>query len=99
MTSTEWKRVEKIASGETDAPGRIRSHFPKGECFTKGEYRVTFKTGEYFGKMKQGTFFPEIPVLFRVVDATQHHHIPLLLSQFGHATYRGNRLPGGRAKV
>ncbi|MGR9580132.1 hydroxyisourate hydrolase [Pandoraea commovens] len=87
MHGESW---QKIASGETDAHGRIKSLFPKGERFTKGEYRVIFKTGEYFGKMKQDTFFPEIPVLFRVVDATQHYHIPLLLSQYGYSTYRGN---------
>jgi 5-hydroxyisourate hydrolase len=29
-------------------------------------------------------------VVFEVTDATAHHHVPLLLSPFGYATYRGS---------
>lgn len=87
MHGESW---QKIASGATDAHGRFEFLFPKTERFTKGEYRVIFKTGEYFAKMKQDTFFPEIPVLFHVADATQLYHIPLLLSRYGYSTYRGN---------
>jgi 5-hydroxyisourate hydrolase len=30
-----------------------------------------------------------VSVVFQVVDATQHFHVPLLLSRFGYSTYRG----------
>jgi len=27
---------------------------------------------------------------FHVADASQHHHVPLLVSPFGYSTYRGS---------
>jgi len=31
-----------------------------------------------------------VPVRFGLTDADQHYHVPLLLSPFGYATYRGS---------
>ncbi len=86
-TATGWRA---LGSAVTDAQGRIREMFPAKERFAAGEYRVVFHTGEHFAKIKQPTFFPEIPVPFTVEDAAQHYHIPLLLSPYGYSTYRGN---------
>jgi 5-hydroxyisourate hydrolase len=86
-TATGWR---SLASGVTDAQGRIRELFPAGQPFVAGQYRVVFHTGAHYATVKQPTFFPEIPVLFKVEDATQHYHIPLLLSPYGYSTYRGN---------
>ncbi|HBK4773558.1 TPA: hydroxyisourate hydrolase, partial [Providencia rettgeri] len=36
------------------------------------------------------SFFPEIPVEFQIDNLDEHYHIPLLLSQYGYSTYRGN---------
>ena len=41
-------------------------------------------------KNKQDTFFPEVPVIFKVDGSVSHYHIPLLLSPYGYSTYRGN---------
>ena len=57
---------------------------------TPGEYRVVFKTGDYYKKANRETFFPEVPVIFQVKQADQHYHIPLLLSPYGFSTYRGS---------
>ncbi|KOC87474.1 hydroxyisourate hydrolase [Winslowiella iniecta] len=80
----------KLASGTTDQNGRISALYPAGKTFAEGDYKVVFKTGEYYQKVKQETFFPEIPVIFHVAKTDQHYHIPLLLSQYGYSTYRGN---------
>ena len=48
------------------------------------------RTDVDFGRQGQATFFPRIPVEFKVENTTQHYHIPLLLSPFGYSTYRGN---------
>jgi 5-hydroxyisourate hydrolase len=34
-------------------------------------------------------FFPEVVIVFTVAD-DRHHHVPLLLSPYGYATYRGS---------
>jgi 5-hydroxyisourate hydrolase len=51
---------------------------------------VTFKTEAWFNQQKQQTFFPEVPVIFKVDGTVKHYHIPLLLSPYGYSTYRGN---------
>ena len=53
-------------------------------------YRLTFDTGAYFAASGRPQFYPHVDVVFTVVDADEHHHIPLLLSPFGYSTYRGS---------
>jgi len=81
---------EKLGSAITDGQGRVREFFPASARWERGDYRVVFRTGMFYAQQKQTTFFPEIPVIFRVEDTQQHYHIPLLLSPFGYSTYRGN---------
>ena len=64
--------------------------FPANRSLQPGEYRVVFKTGDYYKKANRETFFPEVPVIFQVKQADQHYHIPLLLSPYGFSTYRGS---------
>ena len=84
------KDWQPLAQGVTNEQGRIGELFPGKQAFEAGEYRVVFKTGDYFKKTGRDTFFPEIPVMFNLDNAAQHYHIPLLLSQYGYSTYRGN---------
>ncbi|NOK13729.1 hydroxyisourate hydrolase [Corallococcus exercitus] len=83
---------QPLGSAVTDAQGRIRALVPESRLgsWRAGEYRVVFRTGEFYARKNQSTFFPEIPVVFRVDSASQHYHVPLLLSPFGFSTYRGN---------
>ncbi|MEW6370887.1 MAG: hydroxyisourate hydrolase [Pseudomonadota bacterium] len=80
----------ELASGVTNAQGRIAALYPADKPIAAGDYRIVFKTGEHFARQGQATFFPRIPVEFRVDNPAQHYHIPLLLSPFGYSTYRGN---------
>ena len=86
-TGNDWRQ---LASGVTNAQGRIAEMYPADKTMDKGDYRIVFKTGEHYTRLKQETFFPEIPVQFHVEKTDQHYHIPLLLSPFGFSTYRGN---------
>lgn len=79
-----------LATGITDASGRISALYPAGKQAEQGIYKVVFKTGDYYASVKQKTFFPEIPVVFTLDNTSQHYHIPLLLSPYGYSTYRGN---------
>ena len=81
---------QPLAQGVTNEQGRIGELFPEKQAMEAGQYRVVFKTGEYFKKAGRDTFFPEIPVIFEVKNADQHYHIPLLLSPYGFSTYRGS---------
>lgn len=86
-TGNDWRQ---LASGVTNAQGRIAEMYPADKAMVQGDYRIVFKTGEHYARLKQETFFPEIPVQFHVEKTDQHYHIPLLLSPFGFSTYRGN---------
>jgi 5-hydroxyisourate hydrolase len=79
----EWRR---IAEGSTDADGRIRELGSPGA----GTHRIGFDTGGYFAGTGVSAFYPEVTVTFEIVDATSHHHVPLLLSPFAFSTYRGS---------
>jgi 5-hydroxyisourate hydrolase len=83
LVGANW---ESVAGGRTDSAGRISElGDPIG-----GVHRITFDTGQYFHAQRVATFYPEVIVTFEVADATQHYHVPLLLSPFGYSTYRGS---------
>jgi 5-hydroxyisourate hydrolase len=66
----------------TDADGRVAS---LGGGLPAGTYTLRFEVGAY----QQG-FYPEVAVTFEVAADQQHYHVPLLLSPYGYATYRGS---------
>ena len=81
----EWAAA---GSGATDADGRITEWTTSGTDV--GIHRLVFGTGEWFRGEGQDSFYPEVVVLFEVVDAEEHHHVPLLLSPYSYTTYRGS---------
>lgn len=75
---------ETLTSTSTDDDGRV-ADLLGGNRLRTGVFRLTFNTAAY-----GNAFYPEVTITFRVSDADQHHHIPLLLSEFGYTTYRGS---------
>ena len=81
---------QEIARGTTDADGRIRELAANGEALGAGRYRIRFGTDAYFRALGVDAFYPEVSVVFVIEDASQHYHVPLLLSPYGYSTYRGS---------
>jgi 5-hydroxyisourate hydrolase len=60
----------------------------------KGTYRLVFEVAAYF--RSRGVQLPEPPFLdvvtldFGIAQATQHYHVPLLVSPWSYSTYRGS---------
>ena len=79
-----------IGQSRTNADGRARDLIAEGEPLEAGRYRLTFDVGAYFTETRRESFYPVVTVTFEVGDATQHFHVPLLLSPFGYSTYRGS---------
>ncbi|MBO0841126.1 MAG: hydroxyisourate hydrolase [Sciscionella sp.] len=79
----EWSPV---ASGRTDDDGRIRALGDPGV----GVHRIGFDTGGYFAARGVACFYPEVVVVFEVLEAAAHQHVPLLLSPYAYSTYRGS---------
>ena len=79
---------ETIGIQRTDDDGRARDLI--GEPLAAGVHRLTFEVEPYFRNNKVDSFYQEITIAFVVHDASQHYHVPLLLSPFGYSTYRGS---------
>jgi 5-hydroxyisourate hydrolase len=78
----------EIGRATTDADGRVSDIGPG--YLPAGTYRLVFDTASYFAAQRTAGFFPEVAVTFTVDGGGQHYHVPLLLSPFGYATYRGS---------
>ena len=79
-----------IASGTTNQDGRIGDLLPPDALLLVGNYRLTFDTRDYFQQYNLQSFYPYIPIVFAIQQATEHYHVPLLLNPFGYTTYRGS---------
>lgn len=79
-----------IGQARTDADGRVRDLLKSEAGLEPARYRLTFDVGGYFTATRRESFYPSVTVTFEVRDATQHFHVPLLLSPYGYSTYRGS---------
>jgi 5-hydroxyisourate hydrolase len=79
----------EMGQGVTDADGRCKTLL--GEATLEAAtYKITFSTAEYYAAEKLSGLYPHVEIVFAVSDATQHYHIPLLLTANGYTTYRGS---------
>ena len=79
----------EIGRGETDPDGRLRTLLSPADGLQLGIFRLVFDTGRYFDAQGVRSFYPQVTVVFEVVDDA-HYHVPLLVSPFGYTTYRGS---------
>ena len=76
-----------VAKATTNQDGRTDAPLAEGSAFKPGTYELVFHVGAYFGA---GGFLDAVPIRFRIADATQHYHVPLLCSPWSYTTYRGS---------
>ena len=69
--------AETIGAGDTDADGRIAS---LADGLAPGEYALVFAP--------PSPFFREVALTVSLDDG--HYHVPLLISSYGCASYRGS---------
>jgi 5-hydroxyisourate hydrolase len=79
---------------ETNSDGRLDAPMLQGDAFSSGSYELLFHAGDYLRRggtlVQEQLFLDLIPIRFSVADASQHFHVPLLLSPFSYSTYRGS---------
>ena len=68
---------EVLASGETDADGRVRE---LAAGLEPGRYEIVF--------WPPSPFFTRVELEVELAEG--HHHVPLLVSPYGCASYRGS---------
>ncbi|HXE16691.1 MAG TPA: hydroxyisourate hydrolase [Stellaceae bacterium] len=79
-----------MKSVTTNADGRVDAPLLEGDAFRAGEYELLFHAADYFKAGAARPFLNEVPVRFGIADASQHYHVPLLLTPWSYSTYRGS---------
>ncbi|RCV91576.1 hydroxyisourate hydrolase [Billgrantia montanilacus] len=90
----EGEQRTRLKSVVTNDDGRCDAPILEGDDFLAGEYELVFHAGAYLRRQgvtaDEPRFLDVIPLRFGVADASQHYHVPLLLSPYGYSTYRGS---------
>ena len=77
----------------TNADGRPRESLTS-TGLDPGTYELRFLAGDYFRnaglELPDPPFLDDVIIRFGVADPAGHYHVPLLLSTYGYATYRGS---------
>jgi 2-oxo-4-hydroxy-4-carboxy-5-ureidoimidazoline decarboxylase len=83
-----------IARAVTNGDGRTDQPLIGGRPVPIGRYELMFRVGEYFAArnvpMSDPPFLDQIPLRFSVSDPEGHLHVPLLVTPWSYATYRGS---------
>jgi 2-oxo-4-hydroxy-4-carboxy-5-ureidoimidazoline decarboxylase len=83
-----------VARAVTNLDGRTDQPLIGGRPVPIGRYELMFRVGEYFAgrnvPMADPPFLDQIPVRFSVSDPEGHLPVPLLVTPWSYATYRGS---------
>ena len=83
-----------VARAVTNSDGRTDQPLIGGRPVPIGRYELMFRVGEYFAgrgvPMSEPPFLDQIPLRFSVSDPESHLHVPLLVTPWSYATYRGS---------
>jgi 2-oxo-4-hydroxy-4-carboxy-5-ureidoimidazoline decarboxylase len=83
-----------VARAVTNSDGRTDQPLIGGRPVPIGRYELMFSVGDYFSgrgvPMSDPPFLDQIPLRFSVSDPEGHLHVPLLVTPWSYATYRGS---------
>ncbi len=85
---------ERLAEATTNDDGRCDRPLLEGDGFRVGEYELLFHAGAYFQAaavaLPEPRFLDIVPIRFGIAEADGNYHVPLLITPFSYATYRGS---------
>lgn len=85
---------QKLGAHVTNRDGRTDGPLLAEGAMQSGVYELVFHVGRYFAGLRDDLpkppFLDLVPVRFAIAEADAHYHVPLLVSPFGYATYRGS---------
>ncbi len=83
-----------IQATTTNADGRTDRPLIEGRPLPIGRYELRFKIGGYFARrgirLADPPFLDLVPVQFAIAEPEAHYHVPLLVTPWNYATYRGS---------
>lgn len=85
---------QSLSKATTNGDGRVDAPLLTPQTMVEGTYKLVFQAGAYLQRVHSmeaaDLFLDEVPLVFRVFDASEKYHVPLLLSPYGYSTYRGS---------
>lgn len=85
---------EALVSAVTNADGRTDAPLLAAGALRAGTYELRFAVGAYLAASGPAAdspaFLDIVPVRFGISDPGADHHVPLLLTPWSYATYRGS---------
>ena len=91
ITLARWdgERLAPLATAVTDRDGRT-ADFEDG-TLRAARYRLTFDVASYFrARGGEAPFLTSVQIDFQIAHPQRHYHVPLLLSRYSCASYRGS---------
>lgn len=83
-----------LKTARTDAEGRTDAPLAEGATFVPGRDRLVFEVGAYFRarglELSEPPFLERVALRLGIADPQAHDHVPLLVSPWSYATYRGS---------
>jgi 5-hydroxyisourate hydrolase len=83
------KRIRLNADGRNDGGPLLDA-----QAMAVGRWRLLFEVAPYFRArgvaLPEPAFIDTVQLDFGIADAAGHYHVPLLVSPFSYATYRGS---------
>ncbi|HEX9370335.1 MAG TPA: hydroxyisourate hydrolase [Roseiflexaceae bacterium] len=91
VTLARWDgdRLVRLAEAETNDDGRVPDLL--GEALEGGAYQLAFDVAAYFRELDGDVpFLSRVTIDFEILDSGRHYHVPLLVSRYSCASYRGS---------
>jgi 2-oxo-4-hydroxy-4-carboxy-5-ureidoimidazoline decarboxylase len=83
-----------LTQAVTNADGRTDAPLMSGGPLRIGTYELQFHVGDYFASrqvaLADPPFLDMVPVRFSIAEPEGHYHVPLMVTPWSYATYRGS---------
>ncbi len=83
-----------IARATSNRDGRTDAPLIGDRPLPIGRYELRFHVGDYFARVQaqqaDPPFLDVVPVRFAIAEPESHYHVPLLVTPWSYATYRGS---------
>jgi 2-oxo-4-hydroxy-4-carboxy-5-ureidoimidazoline decarboxylase len=83
-----------VTAAVTNADGRTDAPLIAGRPLSIGSYELRFAVGDYFARggiaLADPPFLDVVPLRFSIAEPEGHYHVPLVVTPWSYATYRGS---------
>jgi 2-oxo-4-hydroxy-4-carboxy-5-ureidoimidazoline decarboxylase len=83
-----------VTAAVTNADGRTDAPLIAGRPLPIGRYELRFSVGDYFARrgiaLADPPFLEVVPLRFSIAEPEGHYHVPLIVTPWSYATYRGS---------